>query len=417
MRSPGPGVAQPTAAGDPPSAGVPASRWAAVLVWAAVVAVAFNLRTAITVVGPLIPLIREDLGASNVLLGLVGTIPVLAFGLVAPAAPVLNRRFGLGRSLAGSLVLLAAAIALRSAGGVGWLLVGTALLGVAIAIGNVLLPALVKARFADRASMVTSAYTATMVLAATVSAGVAVPLADARSWEVSAGIWAVPSLLGALVVAAAVIASGRLAPPGAGTAPAAAGLPTAVLYRSRLAWTVTAFMGLQSTLFYVTIAWLPDIFLDRGMDVAAAGAMVSVLNVAGLVGVLAIPTLSRGRADQRRSAWASGVCCVGGAALLLVPGTGAAPIASAVLGLGLGATIGLALSFFALRTATPADAAALSGMAQTWGYLLAAGGPVAWGALRDATGSWTAPVLLLLLVAVAASATCLAAARDETLTA
>jgi CP family cyanate transporter-like MFS transporter len=404
-----------------PAAGPRApSRTGSWLVLAAVIAVAVNLRTAITVVGPLVPVIRVDLAASNVLLGLVGTLPVLAFGLVAPVAPLLGRRFGVGRTLCASLVLLAAAIGVRSAGGTGWLLLGTVGLGVAIAVGNVLLPALVKARFPHRAAQLTSAYTAAMVLAATASAGVAVPLAEAASWQVSAGVWALPAAAGAVVVAAAVRAFGRLADGGTAGGPAgapAAGLPTSVLYRSPLAWQVTAFMGLQSTLYYVLIAWLPDMLIAHGTDAVQAGVLVSVLNVAGMVGVLLVPVLSRGRADQRRSALASAAFCTVGAALLLVPGTAVAPLAAVVMGLGTGTTIGLALSAFALRTASAADAASLSGMAQTWGYLLAAVGPVAWGALRDVTGSWTAPTALLVVVALGASALGLKVAEPATLAA
>lgn len=384
---------------------------------AGVLVVAFNLRTSITVVGPLVPLIRADTQASNVLLGLVGTIPVLAFGLIAPAAPVLGRRFGVGRTLAGSLVLLSAAIALRSAGGIGWLLVGTALLGIAIAIGNVLLPSLVKGRFPSRATTLTSAYTAVMILAATLSAGVAVPLAEPTSWELSAGIWAVPAAIGALVVAASVLAHGRLvAEPDTAGSPAQ-GLQISALYRSPLAWQVTAFMGLQSTLFFVANAWLPDILVDKGMDVVRAGAMISVLNIAGLVGVLAVPQLSRGRRDQLRAAVVAVGCNVVGSTLLLAPGTAIAPVATGILGVGLGATVGLALSFFALRTTTADDAASLSGMAQMWGYLVAAAGPVVWGALRDATGSWTLPLVLLVVIAVTSAVFGLLSARDRVLSA
>jgi MFS transporter, CP family, cyanate transporter len=392
------------------------ARLGSLLVLIGVLAVAANLRTAITVIGPLIPVIRTDTGASNVALGLIGTIPVLAFGLMSPVAALIGRRLGIGRALAGSMVLLAAAIALRSAGGFALLLLGTLLLGVAIAIGNVLLPALIKGRFPGRVSQLTTVYTATMVLAATVSAGLAVPIAQRSSWELSAGIWAVPALAGGVIVVISLLVEGRLVP----TAPTAADAPPArmavsTLYRSHLAWQVTAFMGLQSTLFYVVLAWLPDILIEQGMPVVQAGAMVSVLNLAGLVGVLLTPLLHVGQVDQRRSTFAASALCVIGIAMLLLPGVALAPVAAGVMGVGLGGTVGLALSFFALRTGSADDAASLSGMAQTWGYLLAAIGPVAWGAMRDATGSWALPVVLLVGVGVAATAAGVLAARDRQL--
>ncbi|WP_370325973.1 MFS transporter [Euzebya sp.] len=389
---------------------VPVGSW---LVLAGVVAVALNLRTAITVVGPLIPTIREDTGASNVALGLVGTLPVLSFGLCSPLAAWVGRRAGIGRSLAGSMVLLSAAIVLRSLGTVAWLMVGTALLGIAITVGNVLLPSLIKARFAARTSQLTSAYTGLMVIAATISAGVAVPVARATSWELSAGLWAVPALLGAGVVIASLVIEGRLVPATAGgpTSPSPAGLSARQLYTNPLAWRVALFMGLQSTMFYVVIAWLPDIMIAKGMAEVTAGAMVSLLNVASLFGVFVVPLLHVGRPDQRRSTAVGVGCFVVGSALLLVPGTAVATVAVVVLGVGCGATIALALSFFSLRTAGAADAAGLSGMAQTVGYLLAAAGPVTWGAVRDATGTWTVPTVMLLVVAVLTAVTGMASAR------
>ncbi|MFT4838060.1 MAG: CP family cyanate transporter-like MFS transporter, partial [Nonlabens sp.] len=176
-----------------------------------------------------------------------------------------------------------------------------------------------------------------------------------------------------------------------------------------------AFMGLQSTLFFVTLTWLPDVLIERGMTDLRAGAMVSVLNVGGLLGVLIAPAVAGRRADQRWYGAASGALTVVGIALLLPAGIALAPIGSLVFGLGAGSTIGLALTFMSLRTATARDAAALSGMAQTWGYLVSAAGPLAWGALRELSGSWTMPLVLLLAVALATTAAGYLAGRDRML--
>lgn len=391
------------------------SRLGSVLVLAGVVAVALNLRTAITTVGPLVPTLRAELAVSNVGLGLIGTVPVLCFGLVSPVAPVLGRWFGIGRALAGSMVLLSVAIAVRAVSGFGWLLAGTIGLGVAIGIGNVLLPALVKGRFPHRTSQLTSAYTALMVLAATVSAGLAVPLAERASLGWALGVWALPAAVGAVVVIASLVLEGRLVPPSGSPAAAGRALTGRELRHQPLAWQVTAFMGLQSLLFYVPIAWLPDVVVERGMTDAQAGALLGAYNVAGLIGVLVIPLLHRGRAGQRRSAGVACALVVAGTALLLVPGLAAVVPAAVLLGLGSGGTISLVLSFFALRTTSAADAAALSGMAQSIGYLVAAAGPVLWGAVRDLSGSWTLPLVLLLGVAVLAAVAGQLAARDRVL--
>ncbi len=392
----------------------------ALLVVAGIVVVALNLRATITVVGPLVPTIRADLGVDNVAMGTIGTLPVLAFGLVAPLAPRLSRRFGIGRTLAGSMALLALGTVVRSLGSYLWLALGTAVLGVAIGIGNVLVPALIKGAFPERVGALTSLYGSMMVVGATVSAGVAVPIAEAAGWPVSLGIWAAPAVIGAVVVALSVMVDDRNTTPEARATTTAArraepGVPARVLHRSPIAWQVTAFMGLQSLLFYITLAWLPDVLVERGMSDARAGVMVSILNIGGLVGILVSPIWAGRVRDQRWAGIASGVAAVVGIGLLLVPGTALAPVASAVLGIGLGATVGVAFTLFSLRTTSARDAAAVSGMAHTWGYLLAAVGPIAWGALRDVSTSWTPPLLGLLLVAVATTATGGLAGRDRTL--
>ncbi len=380
-------------------------RGSALLVLAGIVVVAVNLRATITVVGPLVPTIRADLGVDNVAMGAVGTLPVLAFGIVAPLAPALARRIGIGTSLAASMALLAVGTVVRSLGGYALLVVGTVVLGVAIGIGNVLVPALIKGAFPNRVGQLTSLYGALMVVGATVSAAVAVPVAEAADWPLALGLWAVPAGIGAVVVLASVVLDDRGTSADERAARRSArrseqGVPARVLHRSSLAWHVTAFMGLQSLLFYVALAWLPDVLVERGMTDARAGVMVSVLNIGGLVGVLVAPALADRVSDQRWYASGSGVAAVLGVALLLVPGTALAGLASALLGLGLGATVGLAFAFFSLRTSTATEAAAISGMAQTWGYLVSALGPVAWGALRDQTTSWTVPLLALLAVAL-----------------
>lgn len=397
-----------------------ALRGSALLQLVGIVVVALNLRTAITVVGPLVPTIRADLDVSNVAMGAVGTLPVLMFGVVAPIAPRLARRFGIGRTLAGSMALLAVGTGLRAIDTYPVLLLGTAVLGVAIGVGNVLVPALIKGTFPARVGPLTSLYGSLMVVAATVSAGVAVPVAQRAGWPLSLAVWAAPAAVAAVVVLGSVLADDRGTDPAERAQAAAArraegGVPARVLHRLPLAWQVTAFMGLQSVLFYVVLAWLPDVLVERGMTDARAGVMVSVLNVGGLLGVLVAPILAGRRSDQRWLGAVSGLLATVGVALLLVPGTALAPVASGVFGVGAGATVGLAFAFFSLRTTSARDAAALSGMAQTWGYLVAAFGPLAWGALRDASSSWTPALVVLLVVAVATSVAGHLAGRDRPL--
>ena len=392
----------------------------ALLVMAGIVAVALNLRATITVVGPLVPTIRADLGVDNVAMGAVGTLPVLMFGLVAPLAPAVGRRLGLGRTLAASMALLAVGTGIRSLGGYAWLLVGTAILGVAIGVGNVLVPALIKGAFPGRVGALTSLYGSMMVVGATVSAALAVPVAEATGWPTSLAIWGVPAAVAAVVVLGSVLLDDRSTTPEERARTTAArraetGVPARVLHRSSLAWHVTAFMGLQSLYFYVTLAWLPDVLVERGMTDARAGVMVSVLNIAGLVGVLVAPAVADRVADQRWYAVGSGLAATAGVAVLLVPGTTFAPLAAVLLGLGAGATVGVAFALFSLRTASVRDAAAVSGMAQTWGYLLSAFGPLGWGAMRDVSDSWTPALVALLVVTLGTTVAGYLAGRDRVL--
>lgn len=397
-----------------------ALRGSALLVLAGVVVVAINMRAAITVVGPLVPTIRADLDVSNVAMGVIGTVPVFAFGVVAPLAPGLARRVGIGRTLAGSMALLAIGTVLRSLGSYTWLVVGTVVLGVAIGVANVLVPALIKGAFPTRVGALTSLYGSLMVVGATVSAGVAVPVAEATGWPTSLVLWAAPAAVGAVVVLVSVLVDDRSSTReerarAAAERRSAPGVPARVLHRSPIGWHITAFMGLQSLLFYVMLAWLPDVLVERGMTDARAGFMVSVLNVAGLVGVLIAPIWGGRVRDQRWLGAASGAVTVVGVALFLVPGTALAPWGSAVFGFGVGATVGLAFAFFSLRTTSARDAAAVSGMAQTWGYLVSAFGPLAWGAMRDASPSWTPPLVALVVVALATTVAGYLAGRDRLL--
>jgi CP family cyanate transporter-like MFS transporter len=368
---------------------------------------AANLRPALTSVAPLIGEIRTDTGVSNGVAGLLTSLPLLAFGLLSLAAPLLARRFGTERALFASLLLLAAGILLRSAGGVAALFLGTAVLGAAIAAGNVLLPSLVKREFPGRVGPMTSAYITALAVVAALAAGVSFPAAQLAGigWRGSLALWAIPALLAA-VVWLPHLRGGR---PGNASArrPGVGGL-----WRSPLAWQVTLFMGLQSLAYYVTLTWLPEILQEEGMSAARAGWMLALSQA------VAIPTMSlapviAGRRPSQRGVVAVAVGLSGAGTLgLLLFGDAAGALWIVLLGLGQGACFSLALTLFALRAPDSEHAAALSGMAQSVGYLLAAGGPFLFGVLRDLTRAWTVPLALLLAVLVCLLISGLGAARD-----
>ena len=390
MRKKVPTMAQPARTGHPEP-----SRLRVVLLAVGIVLLAANLRPALTSVAPLIGQIKTDTGMPNGVVGLLTTLPLLAFGLLSPVAPMLARRFGMEQALLASLLLLAAGILLRSEGAVVALFLGTAVLGAAIVVGNVLLPSLVKREFPEHAGLMTSVYSTALAISAALAAGVSVPIMDLTGigWRGSLALWALPAFLGAVAWIPQLRRSGR--PEGAS---ARSSQRVSGLWRSPLAWQVTLFMGLQSLAYYVTLTWLPEILREDGMDAARAGWMLALSQAVAIPTMFAAPVIAGLRPSQRGVVVAavamSGVGILG----LLAAGSAASILWVVLLGLGQGACFSLALTFFALRAPDPPHAAALSGMAQTVGYLLAAGGPSLFGVLRDATHAWTVPLVLLLAI-------------------
>ncbi|ABG04525.1 major facilitator superfamily MFS_1 [Rubrobacter xylanophilus DSM 9941] len=370
-----------------------------------VVLAGLNLRASITSVGPVIGGIREDMGLSSGLAGLLTTLPLLAFAAFSSLAPRLAGRFGLSRTLFGGLVLLAAGIALRSLPQEAALFAGTAVLGAAIAAANVLLPGFVKRYFPRRVGPVTGTYITAMNVGAALGAGLSAPLARSAGlgWQGALGVWAVPVLLA--VLAWAPLLKERPERSAPGRAPRGP-------WRSALAWQVTLFMGLQSVVFFVSITWLPAILGEGGLSAVGAGWMVSLMQLVGIPATLLVPVLAARMRSQ--SALAAGAALLSGTGILglLFLGGPLSSVPVVLLGLGQGAAISLALTLFALRAADAAGAAALSGMAQTVGYLFAAAGPPLFGALHDATGGWTVPLVVLCLVTGAMLLAGIGAGRD-----
>ena len=380
-----------------------------------VLLIAANLRASFTAVGPVLGLMRQDLGLSGAAAGLLTSLPLLAFAAFSPVAPSLARRLGLDRALRLALLLIALGIVARSVLGEAGVWAGTGSLGIGIAIINVLLPSLVKRDFPHRVAQVTGVYSAFQSSVAALAAGVVVPIADASplSWRLALGVWA-----GIALIAMAVplphtrFRDGPVpeVPAATGTSPA----PPASPWTSALGWQVTIFMGLQSVPFFIFVAWLPSILHDRGISAGTAGWYLFLFQIVSVLGNLGTATLAHRFTDQRLIGLAGGLLCfltyVG---LLLVPQL--ALLWTVTGGLGCGSTIVLALSLFSLRTRTHSQAAALSGMAQSVGYLLAAAGPIVFGWLHDLTGGWSIPLALTATTMAAMAVFATLASRNRLL--
>lgn len=358
-----------------------------------------NLRAGITVVGPLIGEVRADLGLSSVAASALIGLPLLCFALFSPFAPGLARAIGLERTIGAALFLLAAAILLRSMPWSPGLWTGTVLLGFALAHMNVLLPVLIKRDSPRDTGRATGAYSATQSAFAAIASSIAVPVAGLTdwTWRFSFGVFA-----GLAIIAFAVflpqMLSARGHGSGAGEQPAES--PPAPEFRSPwksgLAWTITISMAVQSALFYCVITWWPAIEQANGVSAEAAGAHLGILQFCGIAGNLIVASIIQRRAGDQRALVVVlvGMNAAGLGGMLLLPGL--AIVWSAILGLSMGGMIVFALAVFGLRTTHHRQAAALSGMAQSIGYLLAAFGPLAIGAVHDETGGWTIPLLILL---------------------
>lgn len=372
-----------------------------------VLVVASALRAPITSVGSVLGSISVDTGLDEAQLGLLGAIPLAAFAVVSPLVHMLARRIGSERAVLLALIVLAIATALRSLPGWnGWLWVGTAILGSAIAVGNVLVPALVKKDFPHRIAISTGAYSAVLSGFAALASGFASPIAARFGWRIAIGVWSVLAVVAALVWLPRVVGATRLAQPA--SSPAA----SRTMWSSWTAWQVALFMAAQSTTFYLIITWLPTVEVKIGQTAITAGWHLFVFQVVGIVAGLLVPLAMHGRGDLRGVAVGVSVLMVMGmTGLLLAP---ALILLWIVLcGASAGAALVIALTFVAQRARSAVDARSLSGMAQGVGYFLASLGPLGAGLLLQLTHAWEPVIIAAGLVACLQIVVALFAGRDR----
>ena len=383
--------------------------------WPAVVLLvsALNLRMAVAALSPVLDTIQRQTGLSSALAGLLTTVPIMCFGLFALTTPRLIRRFGMERLLILVMVVITAGIALRVLPPLAALFAGTAVLGAGIAVGNVLLPGLIKQDFAARAGLMISLYSVALFVGPALSAGLTVPIMHATGldWRDAIALWGGVAVLAVALLAP--LAAGRPHRIGSGAARAR----PAGLWKNPLAWMVTGFMGLQSLGYYSFVAWVPTLLQDHGMSASQAGWMLSYSSFPGLAMASITPLVTRGRPRlAAATVVAIAVCCCTG-----YLGLAAAPVSLAylwmtLLGIGQGMAVSLALSFIVARAPDVHHAAHLSTMAQSAGYLIASLGPLGIGVLHDVTGGWTVPMLTLVVLLIPLLVAGIGASRDRYIT-
>ncbi|WP_307894482.1 CynX/NimT family MFS transporter [Bacillus swezeyi] len=362
-----------------------------------VILVGSNLRVPITSVGALISFIRDDLGISNAVAGLVTTLPLLAFALLSPFAPKIANRIGMEWTIALSLALLITGIIIRSLTGIVFLFTGTLFVGLAIAVGNVLIPGIIKMSFPLKIGIMTGVYAVFMNIFGALGSGLSVPIASVGNmgWQGALGIWGLLAVISLL----AWIPQLRKQRDESPKADVEKNKKTN-LWRSPIAWNVTLFMGGQSLAFYTLIAWMPDILRSIGYNANTAGWMVFLMQVALIPTTFVIPVIAEKLKNQSGLAIGTAALFIIGFAGLLHGSMMLVPLWAILLGIAGGSGFSLSMMFFTIRTRDGKEAAELSGMAQSFGYLLAAVGPVLVGTLHDISNGWAIPIIFLIIISV-----------------
>ncbi|GIN19932.1 MFS transporter [Siminovitchia fordii] len=364
------------------------------LLFIGIIFIGSNLRAPLTSVGSLIPFIRDDLEISNALAGTITTLPLLAFAFLSPFAPKIADRLGMERAILVSLILLTVGLIVRSTFGAGFLFAGTIMIGLAIAVGNVLLPGYIKMNFPFKIGVMTGIYAVFMNVFGALGSGLSVPISTIRGvgWKGSLAVWAILSAIAIFFWLPQLRKRNKIA---VSATPTKKGRS---VWRSPLAWSITLFMGLQSLMFYTLITWLPDILKSHGFSSNGAGWMLFLMQFALIPITFVIPVIADKMKNQKLLAGVTAILFFTGIFALMIGAKPLLYISVILIGIAGGSAFSLSMMFFSLRTVDGQQATELSGMAQSLGYLLAATGPVLFGALYDLSGEWQTSLIMLMIL-------------------
>ncbi|OZD02521.1 hypothetical protein CH281_12815 [Rhodococcus sp. 06-221-2] len=371
--------------------------------------------------------IAEFYSANSTSMALLTTGPVICLGVFAATARYFVRRVPVTHVLVVCLSLVAVGTAVRAVPSWPILVVGTLVAAAGIAVANVLGPVFVRLVVREwslserprgrewssigepdtaagrRLGLLTGVLTAVISASAGVASGVSVPLAEAfdGGWRIVLGLWSIPVVLaaGCMAIFGRTLSRG-LSVAGSATVPDDAPRSRTGVLTSPVAWSLTAFMGLQSLMAYSMIAWLPTIFRDRGVDARDAGLLLTALSVSSVLTALTVPSLATRLGNQSALAVAVTLPTCVGLLGIVSSADSWALVWAVLLGLGQGGQLSLALTLMNLRASNARDAASLSSMAQTVGYVLAAAGPLVCGAVHSATQRWEPSIVFLLVVTI-----------------
>lgn len=369
---------------------------------------ALNLRAPIVAVGPVLPDIARELKLTPALAGLITGIPLICFSVFSMFIPLWSERVGLEKLLFYSVVVLVLGMFIRSAGGLSWLFTGSAFIGVAITIGNVLMPAFIKRRFSRDVGLVTAIYLAAMNVMSVIAVGFSIGLGRVTGlgWRGSLGVWVLFSIV-ALV----------LWFPFATKSPSHSGKNSISrdwsIWKSKLAWHISIFMGTQSVIFYALASWLPNMLQDWGMAPVTAGWMLSVFQMGQVPMTFLGPIWVGKMKEQTPLIWFTFTMLVSGMVLIIFWKERFIIPAVLMMGIAVGLAFAIATMFLVIRTRSVEQSAGLSGMAQSIGYLMAAIAPPLFGAIFGWTGSWVTPLVVFMIIPLLLLVTGLSSAKDR----
>ena len=374
--------------------------------------ISFNLRAPITAVGSVVELIMQEYKISSAAAGFITTLPLIAFAIVSPFVAKISSKIGHSLTMMLGLICILVGEICRSYTGVYGLYIGTAIMGIGIAIGNVIIPAIIKLYFSKKVGAVTSLYTSGMCIFAAVGAGISIPLAKGMNlgWKNSLASWFILTMITVLIWLPQILKKKETNKKVEKTESKTS------VWKSPLAWWVTMFMGIQSFIFYSIVAWLPTIVISKEMTDTFAGNMALMFQLMAIPATLLIPILSDKFKNQKGLSLVVCTVYIIGVLLFLFAQTQIMIIIAIILmAIGMGGSISLSIAFISLRSPNSSKASELSGMSQSAGYLFAAAGPILTGLIFDMKSSWTIPLSIFMLLIVALAVCGIFAGSDKTI--
>ncbi|MFC9277729.1 CynX/NimT family MFS transporter [Streptomyces collinus] len=397
--------------------------WATRLVVVGIVLAALNLRPAITSFGALLEEVRDGLGMSGSVAGLLTSVPPLCFAVFGVTAPRLARRFGPAAVVCAGMVAIAVGLLIRPyAGGTAGFLAASALALMGIAVSNVLMPVIVKRWFPDRVGSMTGLYSMALALGTSAAAALTVPVTHALGggWRPGLAVWAGLAVAAVLPWLPLVRGRGAAAEPASAPAPAPESASPAGerqqaplrITRSRTAWALAVFFGLQATAAYITMGWMAQIFRDAGVPAGTAGLLLAVTMVMGVPLAFVIPRVATRLPHQGPIVLVLGACGLAGYAGLYFAPAGGAWAWAVLLGIS-NCAFPLALTMVGMRARTGPGVGQLSAFAQSTGYLISIPGPLLVGVLYQHSGGWGLPIALMAALMLPQMVVGVLAGRDR----